>query len=223
MNEEQRFLAGIREEQGTVFLTLDSGEVLELAPESVPGDLPAVGESIDSPLLSVIRLAAERKKVARRIFSLLDRRLLPVSRVRRKLTEEGFSDLAVSAVLERMAEQGLYSDSQYARAYCRDCLRGRQVGRLYLEKKLREKQVPPDVAASIPAEILDRETEDQLALAAARNRWRRGNSSDPAKTRARTIRFLMGRGFPAGTVHRVVRQVIREHEDQEPPGLEEEA
>ena len=215
MIEEQRFLAEVREEQGTVFVALDSGEVFELAPGSIPGKLPSVGESISSPLLAEIKLAAERKQVARRLFALLDRRLQPVFRLRGKLAAEGFSETAVTDVLDQMAESDLYSDRHYAEAYCRDCLRGKAVGRRYLEKKLREKRVAAEIAAMVPGQILDLETEGELALVAARSRWRRERDSDRRKAEAKVIRYLMGRGFSVGTASKAVNQVQREMEEED--------
>jgi regulatory protein len=218
MSEEQRFLASCREEQGSVWLTLDSGEVFELAPGSVPANLPQVGESLSSPLLAEIKLAAERKQVARRLFAMLDRRLSPVSRLRQKLTDRGFSGRSVDQVLQQMAESDLYSDRHYAEAYCRDCLRTRTVGRRYLEKKLRDKGVDAALAAAVPAEILDAATEQELALAAAQARWRRQGTVPAGDQRrraeARVIRYLVGRGFSPTTAIDACKQAARELEEE---------
>nr|MEE4267323.1 regulatory protein RecX [Candidatus Krumholzibacteria bacterium] len=209
MSPDLRVLADVRREQGTVFLTLDSGEVFELAPASVPAELPGIGESISSPLLAVIRLAAERKLAARALFSLLDRRLYPVARLREKMVAKGYSEEAVEGVIDQMQQQGLFSDRHFAEAYCRDCLRGKAVGRRYLQQKLREKKVAPEVAQSVPAEILDQETERELAVQAAQARWKRERRSprgqDLRKAEARVTRYLLGRGFPTGVAMNAAR------------------
>ncbi len=209
MSPDLRVLADVRQEQGTVFLTLDSGEVFELAPASVPAELPGPGESISSPLLAVIRLAAERKLAARALFSLLDRRLYPVARLREKMVAKGFSEEAVEGVIDQMQQQGLFSDRHFAEAYCRDCLRGKAVGRRYLQQKLREKKVAPEVAQAVPAEILDQETERELAIQAAQARWKRESRSvrgqDLRKAEARVTRYLLGRGFPTGVAMNAAR------------------
>lgn len=215
MTEEQRVLAAVREEQGSIWVTLDGGEVFELAPGSVPDRLPAVGESVSSPLLDEIRLAAERKQVARRLFAMLDRRLSPPARLRAKLVDEGFTEQAITAVFHQMAESGLYSDRTYAQSYCRDCLRGKTVGRRYLENKLREKRIDPAVAAAVAAEFLDNDTEKELALAAARTRWRRERGTDPRKAEAKIVRYLAGRGFPIQVAAGAARQAGREHQEGE--------
>jgi regulatory protein len=210
MSPNLRVLADVRQEQGTVFLTLDSGEVFELAPASVPAELPGIGESISSPLLAVIKLAAERKLAARTLFSLLDRRLYPVARLREKMVDKGFSEEAVEGVIAQMQQQGLFSDRHFAEAYCRDCLRGKAVGRRYLQQKLREKNVAAEVAQAVPAEILDQETEKELAIQAAQARWKRERRSargqDLRKAEARVTRYLLGRGFPTGVAMNAARR-----------------
>jgi len=210
MSHGKRYLAAVRQEQESIFLTLDSGEVLELASASVPKNLPEVGESISSPLLAEIELAAERKIVARRLFGMLDRRLQPVARLRNKLQEAGFSDTGGDAVLQQMADQGLYSDRHYAEAYCRDCLRGKAVGRRYLEKKLWEKRVDQNVARTVPGEILDSETEKELALQAAQTKLRKERGSDWRKVEAKLTRYLVGRGFPVGVARDAIRRAKNE-------------
>jgi SOS response regulatory protein OraA/RecX len=188
-----------------VIIVLDSGHSYELAAGSVPAGLPAPGCVLGADLVSAIVLAAERKQVARRVFAMLDTRLQPVARIRNKLREAGFRAEAVDGVLEQMREQGVYSDRRYAEAYCRDCLLNRAVGRRYLEAKLREKQVPGALAAEVAAEVLDDETESELAARAARLRWQRMRGQTDAKALAKVVRHLMGRGFPAGLANRAAR------------------
>ncbi|MEN8008163.1 MAG: regulatory protein RecX [Candidatus Krumholzibacteriota bacterium] len=188
-------------------LILDDGSDLELAAESVPAGLPEIGEMVSGELLAEIRLAAERKKVARMIFRLLDRRLHPVAGIRDKALEKGYSVAAIDAVLEQMAAHGLYSDRRYAEAYCRDCLAGRPVGRRYLIDKLRGKRVPSAVAVAVVGEVLDTDTEAELAARAAASRWKRIKDPGELKSLAKVVRFLQSRGFDAGTANRAAREM----------------
>ena len=199
-------LAGVRQESGTVIVTLDSGETLELAPESVPGNLPAVGESISSPLLHEIRQAAERKQIARRLFRLLDRRLQPVARLRDKLLDDGCDETALDDVLEQMARQGLYSDRVYAEAWCRDTLLSKAVGRRYLVDKLWRKRVPRHEAEAAVGAVLSPEHEQELAEQAAADRWRRIRGDRDRKAEAKVIRFLLGRGFSPQQAYQAAQQ-----------------
>ncbi len=206
MTDGLRLLLDIRQERDTVFLTLDDGEALELASSSVPKDLPEIGGSISSPLLAELRLAAQRKKVARRIFSLLDRRLMPVAKIRGKLLDEEFPEAAIDTVLEQMRQQGLYSDHVYAAAYCRDTLSTKLVGRRYLESKLWGRQVAMEIAREVVAENLDEETEAELAHKAAQWKWQRMRGQFDRKAEEKVARYLVGRGFPTGLAWKAVRQ-----------------
>lgn len=221
MSEETRRLLDLQVGPDTVRLVLDGGEELELARESVPPQIPldgsGIGGSISSPLLAEIRLAAQRKLVARRVFTLLDRRLLPVARLRRKLQDEGFAAAAVEAVLAQMQERGLYSDRKFAAAYCRDRLLSRPVGSRYLQQKLREKQVAASVAAEVVAEVLDPDTEAELAREAARRKWRSLGNRVDVRSEQKVVRHLQSRGFPAALVWKAVR-VERPAEDASPEG-----
>ena len=218
MTEGSHLLLDVRQERDAIFLTLDDGEVLELAASSVPEKLPEIGGSISSPLLAALRLAAERKKVARRILSILGRRMVPVARTRKKMIDENFSEAAVDAVLEQMRQQGLYSDHVYAAAFCRDCLATRAVGRRYLESRLWSKQVPGDIAREVVAQNLDEETEVQLAHRAARQKWKRFAGRADRKAEEKVARYLVGRGFPVGLAWKAVRFNKPDPEDSDDMG-----
>ena len=218
MKEDAHLLLDFRQERDVIFLTIDDGEVLELAAGSVPKELPDIGGSISSPLLAELKLAAERKKVARRILTILGRRMVPVARVRKKMAEEEFSEAAVDAVLEQMSQQGLYSDRIFAGAYCRDCLATRAVGRRYLESKLWSKQVPSHIAREVVAENLDEETEVELANRAARWKWKRFAGRVDRKAEEKVARYLVGRGFPVGVTWKAVRSNMPHGDDEENTG-----
>ena len=203
--DDHPLLMSVRQEQGTVFLTLSNGEVFELAPDSVPDQLPQVGEGFDPFLLREIQMAAERKKIARRLFALLDRRLSPVAKLRKKLLEEGFIPEGIDAVLEQMSARGLYSDRTFAEAWCRDFLLNRAVGKNYMIAKLRGKKVPGPVAAAAAEAVLDPEREAELAHVAATRKWGRNPGRPDRKAEARVIRFLQGRGFAIGLAVKAMR------------------
>jgi SOS response regulatory protein OraA/RecX len=201
-------LLACRLENGAAIVTLDDGEILEVAAGALPQDLPPVGQPLSPDLLERLREAAERKCIARRVFQLLDRRLYPLAALRRLLTGEGHAPEAVAAVLDEFAARDLHSDRRFAEAYCRDTLRRRPVGRRYLLAKLREQQVATDVAEAAVAATLPAEQEEDLAREAGRRRWaRERDPGDPAAL-ARVMRFLAGRGFAPGLASRAARATI---------------
>jgi len=212
MTEPEPLLLDCSRGEGVVTLTLSGGERLELAPDALPADLPAAGQPIGSDLLARLRLAAQRKAIARRVFALLDRRLWTEARLRARLAADGFEPDAVAAVLAQFAAEGLVSDRRYADAYCRDTLARKTVGRLWLLARLEAQGVPAGVAAEAVGAALPAERERASAEAAARERWGRagsggsgprgretgglrGRGAGPAAARARVARFLVSRGF----------------------------
>lgn len=204
MSGPEPILASVEERPGTVVIRLSDGEVLEVAPDAVPVDMPPVGGSLGSPLLHGLRAAAARKAAARRLFELLDRRLQSRARLRRKLVDDGHPEDAADAVLDQAEAAGLHSDRVFAEAFCRDALRTRPVGAFWLEAKLRDKGVAATLAAAVAREALTPETERDLAEQAARQRWRRERESGP-RAEARVQRFLASRGFPAGLCRTATR------------------
>lgn len=202
-------LLAVRREGQTAWLQVDPGAggclIYEVAVSSLPPDLPTPGGELDAAGHRFIALAAERKRAARRLFALLDRKLRPVAKLQERLLEEGYHPEAVSAVVEAMHEQGVHSDRRYAEAWCRDCLLSRAVGPRYLEGKLREAGIAPDLARQVALDAVDPHTEAELARCAATARWRRAGGTEPRDV-ARVVRFLLGRGFGPGTAAQAARQ-----------------
>jgi regulatory protein len=202
-------LLAVRREGETVWLQVDLGiagiTIYEVAASSLPADLPAPGGELAAEGHRSLALAAERKRAARRLFALLDRKLRPVVKLRERLLDEGYHPEAVGAVIEAMLEQGVHSDRRYADAWCRDCLLSRAVGPRYLEGKLREAGIAPDLARQAAIDAVDPHTEVELARSAATARWRRISGTEPRDV-ARVVRFLLGRGFGPGTAARMAQQ-----------------
>lgn len=210
-----RLLLAVRHEPGTVVLVLEGNEELELAAEAVPADLPKPGSTLAADLLADLRLAAERKRTARRVFGILDRRLVPPGRLRRQLAEDGHHPAAVEAVLEQMAGRGLYSERIFADAWCRETLRAKEVGRYYLESRLRKKGVSAGAAKASAAEALDRDAEAASARRAAVARWRRLSGPVDRRAEAKVVRFLQGRGFGGGLAARAMRATRPDRDAEE--------
>lgn len=204
MNEDQRIIVRLEEQPGAVVIHLDGGEVLTVAPDAVPDQLPAPGGSVSSPLLHALREAAARKLAARALLALLDRKRWTTARLRAKLLAQGHPEAAVEAVIARAEEQGLHHDRDYADAFCRDALLRKAVGRRWLEAKLREKGVDSGLAADAACKHLPEDVERELAVVAATGRWRREQGRDQ-RALARVQRFLLSRGFPAGVATSVAR------------------
>jgi SOS response regulatory protein OraA/RecX len=195
----------VHREGETVRLEIADGTTYELAASSVPPDLPPAGGELSADQHRAVALASERKRAARRLFSLLDRKLQPVAKLRGRLLDEGYLPEAVAAVIDAMHEQGVHSDRRFAEAWCRDYLLSRAVGRRYLESRLRTTGISADLARQASLDALDARTEEDLAQRAAAGAWRRVRGNEQ-RDLAKVVRFLVGRGFPPALAQRVARQ-----------------
>ncbi len=205
-------LVSVDEIEHGVRLNLSDGETLELAAESLPPALPVAGEVVPAALLADLREADARKRIARRLFTLLGRRLRTRRSLRRKLIDEGYPATAVEAVLERFAEEGVHSDRRFAEAWCRDTLRARPVGRRYLENKLRQQGVDADLAAAVVGEQVDPEDDRLRCRQAAVKWWRRQHGTVDLRALSRGQRFLLGRGFSPVMSNQVIRATAPDRE-----------
>ncbi len=198
-------LLGVVRAERAVTITQSDGETREVAPDALPPDLPAAGTEVPAALLERLRAAAVRKRAARRVFELLDRRRWTAARLRARLAAEGFGPEAVEPVLADFAREALVDDRRTAEAFCRDALRARPVGRLWLQARLAAQGVGAAEAAAAIAATLPPEREAELARGAAAARWRRERSGGAAAT-ARVARFLAARGFPPALAGRAARE-----------------
>lgn len=199
-------LLAVEDTENGVRVTFDDGEILELAAESLPPALPAPGEAVSPDLLDRLRRADARKRIARRVFALLGRRLRTRRALRDKLLDEGYPAGPLDEVLDRFAEEGVHSDRQYAEAWCRDTMRLRPVGRRYLEGKLRERGVARDLAEAVVRELVTDADELRRCREAARKWWRRQGGATDLRALARGERYLMGRGFAPTDARPVIRE-----------------
>lgn len=122
----------------------------------------------------------------------------------RKLAAHGEPD-AVEAVLDRMSELGLLSDSRFAESYVRS--RAGRLGQRRIQHELAQRGVDPEtISEALASELGETELERARAV------WARKFGSTPgdAKEWARQARFLTARGFAS----EVVRKVLKEPFDE---------
>jgi regulatory protein len=122
----------------------------------------------------------------------------------RKLAPHGEAD-AVEAVLDRMSELGLLSDTRFAESFVRS--RGARLGQRRLQHELAQRGVDEETIADALASELGKSE-----LERARTIWARKFGSAPGdpKEWARQARFLITRGFSADVVKRVLKEPFDE-------------
>lgn len=199
-------LVDLDEERRALRIELDDGSSFTVAPDAPEARGLTPGLSVASERIDALRLADERKEIARRVFGWLDRRPRCRADLRRRLRQRGHADVAIDAVLDRFEEQGLVDDRDFARAWAEQACRRRPVGRRWLWAKLREQGVDAAIASEAVDAALDADDEITGARTAlAKRRF----DLDDAAVRAKALRFLQQRGFGGAVARRVVDEARR--------------
>lgn len=136
-------------------------------------------------------------KLREKALNLLARREHSRAELVRKLAPHGDPD-EVAVLLDDLERENLLSNARYAESLAH--ARAGRHGSLRLRADLRDKGVPDPVIA----EVLEEARQNDMACAS--EVWLRkfGRHPESAAERARQVRFMLGRGFPAEVVRRVV-------------------
>lgn len=133
-----------------------------------------------------------------RALNLLARREHSRVELGRKLAPHAESKEQLDNLLDTLEQEGLLSNARYAESLAHT--RAGRHGSLRLKADLRDKGVPEALISDVVSEARG------LDMAAAREVWLKKYGQPPrdANERARQMRFLSSRGFPAEVVRRVV-------------------
>jgi len=130
-------------------------------------------------------------------LNLLARREHSRVELARKLSLHGDPE-AVAVLLDDLERENLLSNTRYAESLAHT--RAGRHGSLRLKADLRDKGVPESVIAHVVSDAREQD------LSTAQDVWRKkfGQLPKDAAERAKQMRFLASRGFPADVVRRVV-------------------
>jgi len=133
-----------------------------------------------------------RQELQRKLLRALQ---MAAAKAQEELPDE--AEASVTALLDRLAADGLLSDARYMDSRLRT--RAPRLGTRRLAAELAQQGLKPegDTWAEVKA------TERERALALLHRRFGDAPPPDP-KERARRVRFLVARGFPADLVLRLV-------------------
>jgi regulatory protein len=139
-----------------------------------------------------------------------------VHEVQKKLKEKGFDETVVALVIERLKENGLLQDKEFAQAWIENRTVFRPRSQKLMALELRQKGVPDEVVQEALVESVDDET---LAYQAAIRYARRLKKLEWLEFRKKLSAYLARRGFSFEVVGPLVRQVWQE--SQEDAGAEQ--
>ena len=144
-------------------------------------------------------------------FRLLTLRAHSEKELRAKLHAGGFADAAVERAVGRCRELGYLNDAAFARQRARALAVGRLAGDRRIALDLRERGIDPELSARAIAEVRGELGEEE----AARRLIRKRTGGRPVvalddREKARVARGLMGKGFPAGLILKILKTTEEE-------------
>lgn len=134
--------------------------------------------------------------------AILSRRDHSIAEVTAKLRRQGFAAGQITAAVTRLIERGLVNDDRFARAYIDAALRRTAVGPRWLQHKLLEKGITPELITAVLKQTFPRGRAEALAHQAAAN-WQRRHPRQ-ASDQARLARFLASRGFSSEIISSIL-------------------
>jgi regulatory protein len=141
------------------------------------------------------------------------RLLTGAPRSRRQLEEalarRGVEDEVARRVLDRFTEVGLVDDAQYAEMLVRSQRESRGLARRALAMELRRRGVGQEESEAA-LDAVQPEDEEETARALLRRRWAAGARLAPEVRARRAAGMLARKGYPAGLVTRLIRELMAE-------------
>jgi regulatory protein len=157
-----------------------------------------------------------RKKAEQRAYRLLALRAHSEKELRAKLRKGSFAEAVVDAVIEKCRELGYLNDGNYARQKARDLAVNGFAGDRRIALDLRERGISEELSRTVIAEV-----RGELSEAEAIDRFLgkhtkgMGIAGMDDREKARWLRRLMGKVFPAGLIFRKLKRTEEEgvHDD----------
>ncbi|MGN7453750.1 regulatory protein RecX [Paenibacillus pasadenensis] len=121
------------------------------------------------------------------------------------LKRKEFEEEDIRHAIERLQQERVIDDRDYARMFASQRLRGSQKGRRLIRMELEQRGIPKETAGRA-VEALDDEEERRTALKAGEKKWR-SLKGDERDKRMKLTGFLLRRGFSSDLVRETVRHI----------------
>jgi regulatory protein len=170
-----------------------------------------VGQELSEEKIASLRADDERERAYQQALFFLSYRARSESEIRQNLNKHEFSQSAIEQTLERLRENQLANDKQFARAWVENRNTFRPRSRRALQMELRQKGLSNEDTQSA-LEGLD---EEALAYEAGLKKARRLQSEEWSEFRKKLSEHLARRGFPYSVIAPVVSRIWNEaHTEQ---------
>jgi regulatory protein len=157
-----------------------------------------------------------REKAQKKAYRLLALRAHSEKELREKLRGGGFGEAIIVGVIEKCRQLGYLNDAAYARQRARELAVNRLLGDRRIAADLGERGIDDELIREAISEARG-EFSEEAAVEKFLGRKLRGaqDAAMDERLKARLIRGLLGRGFPAGLIYGKLKRAQEEgfHDD----------
>ena len=171
-----------------------------------------VGQELSEDKISSLQAEDSRERAYQQALLFLSYRARSESEIRQNLSKHEIPQDVIEQTLERLRENRLADDNQFARAWVENRNTFRPRSRRALQMELRQKGLSDETSQSA-LEGLD---EEALAYEAGLKKARRLQSEEWSEFRKKLSEHLARRGFPYSVIASVVSRIWKEtHTEQQ--------
>ena len=165
-----------------------------------------IGQELSDDKIASLQAEDGRERAYQQAMLFLSYRARSESEIRQNLSKHEFPQDVIEQTLERLRENQLANDQQFARAWVENRNTFRPRSRRALQMELRQKGLS-DEASQSALEGLD---EEALAYEAGLKKARRLQSEEWSEFRKKLSEHLARRGFPYSVIASVVSRIWKE-------------
>ena len=171
----------------------------------------AVGQELNEEKIERLLLEDAHERAFQQAMLFLSYRVRSESEIRQNLRKHEIPEPVVEHTLERLRQNGLANDNQFARAWVENRITFRPRSRRLMTMELRQKGLDDEVVRSATESVDD----DALAYEAAQKRATRFKGLEWNEFRKKLSDFLARRGFSYSVIAPVVTRIWNEvHTDE---------
>ena len=167
-----------------------------------------VGQALSDEKISELKNRDEQEVVYQKALRLLEHRPRAEEEIRRKLERQDIPEVVIQSVIERLRQNNLVNDDQFAQAWVENRSAFRPRSRKALQFEMRQKGVSGSAIEQALANLeID---EEELAYQAAQKQSRKLEHLEKLDFRRKLSGFLARRGFGYETIAPVVDRIWNE-------------
>lgn len=170
-----------------------------------------VGQELDEEKIKRLQVEEARERAFQQAMLFLSYRARSEAEIRKNLRKHEIPEEVVEETLERLRQDGLANDGQFARAWVENRSEFRPRSRRMMAMELKQKGLNEESVTS----ALEGVNDEALAYEAAQKRAPRFKALEWIEFRKKLSEFLARRGFPYSVIAPVVTRIWNEqHKDK---------